>query len=61
MKDIVQDSFVPKNRKPKPAPEPATKPAPKAAPRGKHVQLFKMTHTVGKGFYSMALDAPDSE
>ena len=31
-KDIVDDSFVPKNRKPKPIPKPAAKPAPKPAP-----------------------------
>ena len=60
-KDIVDDSFVPKNRKPKRVPQPAAKPAPKPAPKGKHVQLFKMRRRVGKGFYSMAPDAPDSE
>ena len=36
-------------------------PAPKAAPKGKHVQLFKMRHKVGKGFYSTAPDAPDGQ
>ena len=39
-KDIIDDSFVPKNRKPKPVPQPAAKPAPKPAPKGKHVQVF---------------------
>ena len=42
-------------------PEPEAKPAPKAAPKGKHVQLFKMRHKVGKGFYSTASDAPDGQ
>ena len=51
-KDIVDDSFVPRNRKPKPIPKPEAKPAPKPAPKGKHVQLFKMRRKVGKGFYS---------
>ena len=51
----------PKNRKPKPVPQPATKPTPKPTPKGKHVQLCKMRRKVGKGFYSMALDAPNSE
>ena len=51
-KDIVDDSFVPKNRKPKPIPQPAAKPAPK----GKHVQLFEMKRKVGKGFYSAPVD-----
>ena len=60
-KDIVDDSFVPKNRKPKPVSQPATKGAPKPALKGKHVQLFKMRWRVGKGFYSTALDAPNSE
>ena len=60
-KHIVDDSFVPKNGKPKPMPQPALKPAPKPAPKGKHVQLFKRGQKVGKGFYSMAPDAPDSE
>ena len=55
-KDIVDDSFVPKNRKPKPIPKPAAKPAPKPAPKGKHVQLFKMKCKVGKGFYSVPVD-----
>ena len=35
-KDIVDDSFVPRNRKPKPIPKPEAKPAPKPAPKGKH-------------------------
>ena len=48
-KDIVDDSFVPRNRKPKPIPKPEAKPAPKAAPKGNHVQLFKMRCKVGKG------------
>jgi len=60
-KDIVDDSFVPRNRKPKPIPKPEAKPAPKAAPKGKHVQLFKMRCKVGKGFYSTAADAPDGQ
>mmetsp|Transcript_100689 Transcript_100689/g.170231 ORF Transcript_100689/g.170231 Transcript_100689/m.170231 type:complete len:85 (+) Transcript_100689:295-549(+) len=60
-KDIVDNSFVPKNRQPKPALQPATKPAPKPALKGKHIRLFKMRHKVGKGFYSMAPDAPNSE
>ena len=41
-KDIVDDNFVPRNRKPKPIPKPKAKPAPKPAPKGKHVQSFKM-------------------
>ena len=32
-KDIVDDTFVPKNRKSKPIPKPSTKPDPKPAPR----------------------------
>ena len=55
-KDIVDDSFVPKNRKPKPISKPEAKPAPKPAPKGKHVQLFKMRRKVGKGFYSVPVD-----
>ena len=51
-KDIVDDSFVPKNRKPKPIP----KCAPKPAPKGNHVQQFKMKCKVGKGFYSVPVD-----
>ena len=60
-KDIVDDSFVPRNRKPKPIPKPEAKPAPKAAPKGKHVQLFKMRRKVGRGFYSTALDGLDGQ
>ena len=60
-KDIVDDSFVPRNRKPEPIPKPEAKPAPKAAPKGKHVQLFKMRRKVGKGFYSTAPDGPDGQ
>ena len=60
-KDIVDDSFVPRNRKPKPIPKPEAKPAPKPAPKGKHAQLFKMRCKVGKGFYSTAADAPDGQ
>ena len=56
-KDIMDDNFVPRNRKPKPIP----KPAPQPAPKGKHVQLFKMRRKVGKGFYSTAPDAPDGQ
>ena len=33
-KDIVDDSFVIRNGKPKPIPKPEAKPAPKAAPKG---------------------------
>ena len=55
-KDIVDDSFVPKNRKPKPISKPAAEPAPKPAPKGKHVQLFKIKCKVGKGFYSVPVD-----
>ena len=58
-KDIVDDSFVPTNQRPKHVPQPAAKRAPKPAPKGKHVQLFKMRRRVGKGFYSTA--PPDSE
>ena len=58
-KDIVDDSFVPRNRKPKPIPKHAAKLAPKPAPKGKHLQLFKMRCKVGKGLYSIAPDAPD--
>ena len=46
-KDIVDRSFVPRNRKPKPIPKPDAKRAPKPAPKGKHVQLFKMRRKVG--------------
>ena len=60
-KDIVHDSFVSRNRKPKPIPKSEAKPAPKPAPKGKHMQLFKMRHKVGKGFYSTAPDAPDGQ
>ena len=58
-KDIVDDSFVPRNRKP--IPDPEAKAAPKPAPEGKHVQLLKMRRKVGKGFYFTAPDAPDGE
>ena len=58
-KDVVDDSFIPRNRKPKPIPKPEA--APKAAPKGKHVQLFKMRRKVGKGFYSTALGGPDGQ
>ena len=68
MKDIVDDSFVPKNRspmpknrKPKSVPQLAVKPAPKPVLKDKHVQLFRMRHNVGKGFCSTAPDAPNSE
>ena len=61
IKDIVDDSFVPRNRKPKPIPKPPAKPAPKPAPNGKHVQLFKMMRKVGKGFYSTAPNAPNRQ
>ena len=60
-KDIVDDNFVPKNRKPKPVPQPAAKPDPMLASKGKHIQLFKMRRRVGKGFYPTAPDAPDTE
>ena len=60
-KDIVDDSFVPRNRKPKPIPKPLAKPAPKPAPNCKHVQLFKMMRKVGKGFYSTAPNAPNGQ
>ena len=43
-KDIVDDSFVPRNRKPNPIPKPEAKPAPKPTPKGKHVQLFNEAH-----------------
>ena len=60
-KDVVDDNFVPRNRKPKPIPKPEAKPALKPAPKGKHVQLCKMRCKVGKaGFYSTAPDAPDT-
>ena len=45
-KGIVDESFVPKGKKPRPAPTSAPKPAPKS----KHVQLFKMRHKVGNWF-----------
>ena len=35
-KDIVGDTFVPINRKPKPIPKPQAKPASKPAQKGKH-------------------------
>ena len=60
-KDIVDDSLVPRNRKSKPIPKPEAKPAPKPAPKGKHVQLCKIRRKVGKGFYSIASDAPDGQ
>ena len=43
-KVLADDSFVPRNKKPKPIPSPAAKPAPKPAAKGKHVQLFMMRH-----------------
>ena len=57
--DIVGDSFVPRNGKPKPIPKHEATPAPKPVPKGKHVHLFKVRHKVRKGFYSTALDARD--
>ena len=60
-KDIVDDNFVPRNRKPKPIPKLATTPAPKPTPKGKHVQCFKMRRKVGKGFYSTTPDAPNGK
>ena len=60
-KHIVDDTFVPRNRKPKPIPKPEAKPAPKPAPKGKHVQLFKMRRKVRKGFYPTTADAPDGQ
>ena len=60
-KDIVDDGLVPRNRKPKTIPKSEAKPAPKPAPKGKHVQLFKLRHKVGKGFYSTAADAPHGQ
>ena len=60
-KDIVDDSFVTRKRKPKPIPKPKAKPPPKPAPKGKYVQLFKMRHKVGKGFCSTAADAPNEQ
>jgi hypothetical protein len=56
--DVVDDSFVPRNKKPEPISKPAARPAPKPAPKGKHMQLFKMRRQNGKGFYSTAPDAP---
>ena len=56
-KIIVDDNFVPRNRKPKRIPKPEAKPAPKPAARGKHVQLFKMRRKIGQGF-STALSFP---
>ena len=50
---IDDDSFVPRNQRPKSIPKHAAKPAPK----GKHVQLFQIRHQVGKGFYSTSPDA----
>ena len=60
-KDVVDDSFVPRNRMPKPISKPEAQPAPKPAPKGKHVQLFKMRRKLGKGFYSTAADASDRQ
>ena len=60
-KHIVDDSFVPRNRKPKPIPKPKAKPAPKLVPKGKHVQWFKMRHKARKGFYSTTTDAPNGQ
>ena len=60
-KDVVDDSFVPRTRKPKHIPTPEAKAAPKPASKGKHLQLFKMRRKVGKGFYSTAADAPDGQ
>ena len=59
IKNIVDNIFVPRNRKPRPIPKPEAKPAPKPTPKGKHVQLFKIPRKVGKGFYSTAAGAPD--
>ena len=61
MQDIVDDSYKPKNRKPKPIPKPAAKPAPHLTPKGKHVQLLDMRGKIGKGFYSTAPNAPRSQ
>ena len=60
-KAIVDASFVPRNRRPKPIPKPEAKPVPKPALKGKQVQLFKMRRKVGKGFYPTAADAPDGQ
>ena len=56
-KDIVDDNFEPRVRKPKAIQKLEAKPAPKPAPKGKHVQLFKVRRKVGKAFYYTALDA----
>ena len=45
----------------KPIPKAEAKPALKPAAEGKHVQLFKMRHKDGKGFYSTASDAPEGQ
>ena len=45
----------------KPILKPEAKPARKPTPKGKHVKLFKMRRKVGKGFYSIALDAPNGQ
>ena len=44
-KDIVDDSFVPRNRKPKPIPKPEAKLAPKPAPKGKCADKKEQLHT----------------
>ena len=48
-KDIVDDSFVPRNRKPKTIPKPEAKPAPKAAPKGKACAIVQDDAQGGKG------------
>ena len=55
--DTVDDSFAPKDTKPKPVPH-----SPEAGPkRQKHVQLFQMRHKVGKGFYLVPVNQNASD
>ena len=48
-KDIVDESFVPRNRKPKPIPKPEAKPAPKAAPKEEACAIVQDDAQGGKG------------
>ena len=60
-KDFVDNSFVPRNRKPQPIQNPKPSLPGRLAKKGKLVQLFKMTRKVGKGFFSTAPDGPDGQ
>ena len=47
--DIVDDSFVPRNRKPKPIPKPEAKSASKAAAKGQACSIVQDEAQGGKG------------